>query len=259
MRMMFRRWLFFSLLSLSLIFTDRVIGLKFLRAPVQSVAHPAEYYLREGGQQMLRVVQFASRFPFVYQENEQLRRKLVELYLTRVEVEQLRAENRALRKQLKVTDTQNERWVLARVLGADPRRGAAFLIIDKGAVDGVKVGQVAVVEKLLVGRVVTVDKHQSVVGTIYSREEKVPVKIRDNLAIVQGEFGLSLQVKELLQGAQVTEGEVVVTSGIGGNYPPGLLIGKIGQVRVQEEEPFKTATVEPFWKPAELSVVFIRQ
>jgi len=254
---MLRTWLVVLLLSVTLIFTDRVVGLQFLRSPVQQVVGPIEYGLRKSGRQVLGALNFVSSLPFVYQENQRLQDEIKNLYSTRLQAEQLKTENRALRKQLKVAGAKDKRQVLARVLGGDPRRGAAFLVVDKGGADGVKEGQTAYVDGQLVGRVSAVSGRQSVIETIYSTQTSVPVKIKDNLAILQGEFGFHLRVEEILQEAEINPGDLVVTSGIGGVYRPDLLVGKVEKLEVQENQPFKTAAVEPFWRPAEISTVFL--
>lgn len=254
---MLRSWVVLIILALTLIFADRVVGLQFLRAPVQRVVQPIEYGLRETGQKVWRGIRFVSSLPFVYQENQRLQKKLKEYYSAQLKVKQLRTENRALREQLKVAGDNAKRQTLAKVLGSDPQRGSAFLVVDKGLVNGVSPDQTASVEGQLVGRIVSVGEQQSVIETIYAVSGNVPVKIGDDLGVLRGEFGFNLWVKELLQEAEVKKDDLVVTSGVGGVYKPDLLVGKVKELKVRENEPFKSARVTPLWQPAELSSIFI--
>lgn len=259
MRKMTKRLVVLVFAGLVLILSDRVVGLDFVRSPVQRVAEPVEYGLFQVGSVLARGVRFVESMPLVYQENQRLRDELSDYFATQVENESLHKENLALRKQLKVQGAQEHELILARVLGMDVRPGAGRLMIDRGQRDGVIKGSVAVGERFLVGRVVQIQEHQSVIETIFSPDSRVPIRMGEVEALLQGEFGQKLMLGEIPPDAKIMPGELIVTTGASGIYPPNLIVGRVARVMKNDNLPYLSAEVEPVWRIGEVEVVFLQR
>jgi rod shape-determining protein MreC len=75
--------------------------------------------------------------------------------------------------------------------------------------------------------------------------------------IVSGEYGLGLAMDMVAQTDALNEGETIVTSGLGGGIPRGLLVGKIKDLRSSGDKLFQQASIVPRVKYATLEVVFV--
>ena len=82
------------------------------------------------------------------------------------------------------------------------------------------------------------------------QESRVP-------GVVSGSYSRRLTMEFLRQAANVHEGDVVLTSGIGGGFPPGLVIGRVTAVESSPQEVFKDVTVEPLASLSRLETVLI--
>jgi len=134
---------------------------------------------------------------------------------------------------------------IARVTGRTPRGQSQTLIIDKGSQDGVREGAPAIVSGYLVGRVKRVDSSSSEVLLISSYLSMVPAVTgtsRETGLVRGGLEGLSLI--ELPINAKVGENEAVLTSGLGGDFPPGLAIGTLAQTLGVKKGPFQSLKIE---------------
>ena len=76
-------------------------------------------------------------------------------------------------------------------------------------------------------------------------------------AIMNGSVSGELTLDMLSQDVQVLTGDVVLTSGLGGEYPPDLLIGQVGNVRKRESDLFQEATVQPVVDFSRLEIVLV--
>lgn len=258
MKEMTKRLTVLGFLALLLILSDRVVGLGFVRNPVQRAVRPIEYGLSRLGLTLFRGIRFIGRVPVVYQENRRLHIELNDYFATLVENESLRKENQALRQQLRVQGVREHLLILARVLGVDAQLGMGRLVVDRGEQDGVAENNIAVVEGFLIGRVVQVQKHQSVIETIFGHESRVAVEVNNAEALLRGEFGQKLVLEEIPLDAQITRGELILTTGASGIYPPNLIVGRVVEVIEDDQQPYLTAEVEPFWQIGEIGVVFLQ-
>ncbi len=136
---------------------------------------------------------------------------------------------------------------LARVLGVDPSNLAYMIIVDQGSEDGVKVGMPVVTPKGLVGRVIQTGGHWSKVLLIVDPSSSVNAVVQSTRAtgVVQGNADMSLTIKYVPQGEAIKVGDLILTSGMGGNFPKRLVIGKATEVRKRDIDQFQEATIQP--------------
>lgn len=179
-----------------------------------------------------------------------------------IQLRELQSENATLREQLGYKQanadfgldgaTVTQRVLqrdpnLARVLGIDPSNLASVIIIDQGSEDGAKEGMPVVTPKGLVGRVIQAGAHWSKVLLITDPSSSVNAVVQSTRAtgIIQGNVDGSLTIKYVPQGEAIKVGDLILTSGLGGNFPKRLVIGKVTEVRKRDIEQFQEAIIQP--------------
>ncbi len=136
---------------------------------------------------------------------------------------------------------------LARVIGVDPSNLARFIIIDQGSADGVKMGMPVLTPKGLVGRVTDTGTHWAKVLLILDPSSSVNAVVQSTRAtgVVQGDVNGNVLIKYVPQGEAIKTGDLILTSGLGGNFPKRLVIGQVTEVRKRDIELFQEATIQP--------------
>ncbi len=135
----------------------------------------------------------------------------------------------------------------ALVIGRDPSPFLRYIIINRGSNDGIRRGMPVVSDKGLVGRVDAVIADAARVQLVTDAASVVSVRLQNAGAdaVLRGSQTGDLTLDMLSQDAQVEIGDVVLTSGLGGNFPPDLLVGQVVSVRKLDYEIFQTAVVQP--------------
>lgn len=186
------------------------------------------------------------------EENEKLLEKIAALEADTRELDTLRHENERLRGLLSFQEShQDYDMIGAKVIAKDPGAWYSAFKIDKGTKDGVQKYSTIVTERGLVGYVYEVGSTwASVVSIIDSKSAAGCILQRTgDTAVVEGSVALmnegNCHLSYLSREAEVAEGDFVETSGLGGIYPEGLLIGKIKSLSVDSQGLYYEATVEP--------------
>jgi rod shape-determining protein MreC len=182
-------------------------------------------------------------------ENEQLKQQLLSTSGEIQTLAALRQENQRLRTLLKATQGRAYNFQFAEMkrVALDPFSHKVW--IDHGVVDGVVVGQ-AVIDGLgIVGQVEDVHRHLSTVRLISDPDHALPVQInRTGLRTVahgSGETRYLLLPNVPLQ-ADVSPGDMVVTSGLGDRFPPGFPVGEVERVQRDRGATFAKVYIRPF-------------
>ncbi|MBP3038045.1 rod shape-determining protein MreC [Bacillaceae bacterium Marseille-Q3522] len=189
-----------------------------------------------------------------YEENKQLKTRLDELAQAKADVYRLGKENQELHDMLEITESLSDLDPLpAAVSRRNPDRWQEILTINKGTRDGVEANMAVISENGgLLGKIKNSQEFVSTVQLLSSMDPTNRVS-----AVVQGEqeyYGTIegydektgyLQLKVIPSDADIKEDQTVVTSGMGGVFPPGILIGKIVDVVTAEYGLTKMAHVKP--------------
>lgn len=192
--------------------------------------------------------------------NDDLEKENKKLRSENIKLKELELENQVLRQQLQFAqDNPSLDLVACQVVGRDPNNFLQFITINKGTSDGLKKDMPVISEGYLVGKIVEIDKRTSKVFLITNPSSAVNALIQSSRAtgIVRGELGFGLVIESVTQEVKVTKGDVVVTSGIGGVFPKGLVIGKVESVEEKQSNVFKKATLKPYLDFTSLEVVFV--
>lgn len=203
---------------------------------------------------MARVVDAGARWWELYtaigrlrEDNVRLRRR-VEALSQEVTVlrEQALAAQR-LQRLLNLRDQPAYRAVSARVIGRDPSRWYATILVDRGSRDGVYRNAPVVTSDGVLGRVIEVTPGAARVLLIADSRSAVSVVVQRSrdAGVVEGRSGLMLHMKYLSRTSEVAPGDTVVTSGLGGVFPRGLVVGRITKVVREPGALQQEAEIEP--------------
>lgn len=186
------------------------------------------------------------------------------------EVSRLQTEILELRQQLVETDilyalldfardNPANQYIAATVIGADPSPFLKYIIIDKGSDQNIYKGMPVVTEQGLVGNVDAVTATAARVQLITDQGSVVNVKLQKSSAEAQmrGSVTGDISLEMIGQGIEIVEGDLVFTSGLGGSYPPELLIGQVMTIESGENALFQTATIQPSVDFSRLKAVLV--
>lgn len=181
-------------------------------------------------------------------KNEELQDLVDRLMSENVRLREAEIENVTLREQLDFKRANPTYDLLsAEVIGRDPTSLLRYLTIDRGAHDGLTEGMPVVTAAGLVGQVSEVNAHSAKVLLVTDASSSVSALIQNSRAtgIVQGEIGRGPVMRYIQQGESVNVGDMVLTSGLGGNFPKRLVIGQVTAVRQRDIEMFQEAEIRP--------------
>jgi len=181
-------------------------------------------------------------------ENEALRGLADRLMIENVRLKEAEAENENLRRLLQFTRANpHQEYRAAEVIGRDPSSFLFYLAIDVGSEQGIEPGMPVVTDKGLVGRIAEVGFACSKVLLIIDARSSVNALVQSSRAsgVMEGVVGGGLVMRYISQDQPVSVGDVVLTSGLGGNFPKGLVIGQVVAVHQQDIEMFQQAQVRP--------------
>lgn len=160
----------------------------------------------------------------------------------------LERENMRLRKLLSSSFRLQERVLVAELLTVDLDPFSQQVLIDKGERFGVFVGQPVLDATGVMGQVIEVSSFSSRVVLLTDPGHSIPVQVNRNglRAVATGRgLGKPLQLEFLPQNADIREGDLLVTSGLGGRFPVGYPVGEVINVNFSQGATFASIEVEP--------------
>jgi rod shape-determining protein MreC len=152
-------------------------------------------------------------------------------------------------------------FLLASVVERDASNLRSVVAINKGAGDGVREGMIVVTQgRSLVGTVTKVLDDYAWVTLITDPKSAVSAIVQESRAegVVAGNYDGSLIMEFVGQGAPVKEGDFILTSGVGGGYPPDILIGRVSDVETEEQDLFQQVRVDHLASLSGLEHVLVR-
>jgi rod shape-determining protein MreC len=138
-------------------------------------------------------------------------------------------------------------YVAASVIAIDPNPFLQYIIIDRGSDEGLRHGMPVVTQLGLVGQVDAVTANAARIQLITDASSTVNARLKNAGvdAILSGSVTGDLELSMVDQDIGLEIGEIVLTSGLGGNYPQDVVIGQVVTIRKLENELFQTATIQP--------------
>ncbi len=177
----------------------------------------------------------------VHHENTQLKSEIHELKMANSRYRELLATQGRLEELLQFKQTINRPVLAAQVIGLDPTGWFKSVIIDKGKWAGLRLDMPVVNAFGVVGRVVSVSSNYAKVLLIIDQNSAVDCLVqrsRDR-GMLKGLMSEICKLDYVAKSNDITVGDIVVTSGLGGVFPKGLPVGRILDVKEISGELFK--------------------
>jgi rod shape-determining protein MreC len=181
------------------------------------------------------------------EENRKLLKKIHQLEQEKNDLIEVQLENERLKQILKLkTETRNY-VTTSSVFARDPTNWFQTIWINKGATSGIEKNMVAVTPLGPVGRVRRLLKNSANVTLITDVNSSVSVRLQPSRieGILQGSGEDICTLQYISKDVDVKIGETVITSGLDGIYPKGLMIGHVSRVRKEDAEIFQIIEVKP--------------
>lgn len=188
-----------------------------------------------------------------YEENKHLKARLKEYASTQAELADVKADNNKLRELVdKKESLRDYEPIQATVISRNPDQWEEKIIIDQGSVEGVELNMAVITASGLIGKVVLVTPFRSTVELLSTENPNFRVA-----AVIPGEepiFGLiegydtsrgELIMKRIDSNFDVKAGQKVQSSGLGGIFPKGLMIGEVTEVSTDDFGLTKLAYIRP--------------
>ena len=191
-----------------------------------------------------------------------LNKEVTQLTVANSQCQEIGDENQKLRATLKFLGANNFQSVTASVIAKEAiNEDNRDLVINRGSRDGLRVGLGVVNEDgVIVGQVVEIkDTTAKICLTINSNcQLAASLQNQDKTqGLTDGDLGLTIKMNYIPQLEKVNIGDTVITSGLGGSIPRGLVIGRVTQVHNASNEVWQEATIEPLVNLDNLTVVSV--
>ncbi|MDQ2691146.1 MAG: rod shape-determining protein MreC [Chloroflexota bacterium] len=194
------------------------------------------------------------------QRNAELEGELADLQAQIIQLQQQVAETESLAALVDFSRANPENtYRAAAVIGRDPSPFLHYVLINRGSNDGILRGMPVVTNQGLIGRIDAVIANAARVQLITDAASSVNVRLQnaETEASLVGSLNGDVILELIPQEIDVERGDLVLTSGLGGGYPPDLIIGQVVNVRSREFDLFKEATVQPVVDFNQLDLVLV--
>lgn len=243
--------IFFSALALFLMVADaRFAIVRPLRTAVATVLMPVQWLAL----QPVRLAQHAGQYFTSLTEAQQAReaasQRLAQMAGRAVQVEQLTLENARLRQLLGLREQFTVRSQAAEVLYDTADLYTRRIVVDRGLTHGIVAGSPVIDERGVLGQVTRVYPLVSEVTLIIDRDLTIPVLNTRTGArsVAYGDPSTqdgALELRFMAANADVREGDLLVTSGVDGVYPPGVPVAHVSQVERRSDTQFARISCAP--------------
>lgn len=182
-------------------------------------------------------------------ENDKLKAENSELEKKLRELEIIKAENTTLREYLNLTEKYTSYTTIpAYIINKDTSNYSSTFVINVGSDDGIQENMTVIADKGLVGHIVSVTKNTAKVQTIIDPSSSVSVIFEstgDN-AICKGALASNtLRATYISTSAEILENDTIKTSGMGGIYQKGIMIGTVSSIEKTKNVIDKYAVIKP--------------
>jgi rod shape-determining protein MreC len=182
------------------------------------------------------------------QDNARLHEENLKLLARLQKYEALRAENLRLRDLLESSFKVGDRVLVAELSAVDLDPYRQQVVIDKGSTSGVFEGQPVLDAHAVMGQVIHVTPYNATVLLITDASHAMPVQVLRNglrtIAVGTGRIN-QLELPYLPNDADIREDDLLVTSGLGGKFPPGYPVARVARVDRTPDQPFAQVLAEP--------------
>ncbi|ASC58158.1 rod shape-determining protein MreC [Vibrio vulnificus] len=242
--------LFFAVItSASLMLADgRLDAFSGVRYFLNSLVAPIQYTANLPRSMFDGVYERFSTRQSLLEGNQNLKREVLRLRSDLLLLEQYKEENQRLRKLLGSSFVRDEKKMVAEVMAVDTSPYRHQVVIDKGGIDGVYIGQPVINEKGIVGQITFVAAHNSRVLLLSDAKNAIPVQVvRNDIRVIASGNGSidEIQLEHIPTSTDVQVDDLLVTSGLGGVYPEGYPVAYVTSVEHDTRREFAAIKAKP--------------
>ncbi|WP_299598899.1 rod shape-determining protein MreC [uncultured Microbulbifer sp.] len=182
------------------------------------------------------------------EENSRLQHQVMLLEQQTQLLAAVRAENTQLKELMNSAESVDQRVLVAQVIGVSPDPLEHVVIIDKGRSDGLRQGTAIMDASGLLGQVIEAGNISSRVLLITDANHALPVQVLRNSvrAVAEGTGDLyRLKLRHLANTSDIREGDLLLSSGLGGRFPAGYPVGEVTAVKRDPGRAFADVDVQP--------------
>ncbi|HHX23088.1 MAG TPA: rod shape-determining protein MreC [Thermoanaerobacterales bacterium] len=264
-----RRWqLILLLLVISIAIVNITIKNDFIfnsiEIPVITLLSPVQEVLSKAGFTIKEKIDAIPQILYLQQENEELKKEVAELLHYKQNLVEFQRENADLRNLLGFKERSFQYDLeAAEVIARDSGNWFNIILIDKGEKHGIKKDMAVITDKGLVGYTISTAPNTSKVMIITDERSSVSAMLqrtRDN-GIVKGTIDPApsgyLKMDYLPQDANLVKGDIVISSGLGGLIPKGIVIGEVIEAKKEPHDLMQYAIIKPAVDFQRLEHVFV--
>jgi len=243
------RLTFFSLVAIAIMIADHRFGaLEALRLSLSVLVHPLQQAAAAPAAMLGRLSDYFTSQDRLLKENQELKAKLLEYAADAQKAQLLATEQKHLADMSPGRSRYATDGVLAEMLSYGRNPFTRKLVLDKGLSQGVQSGMPVIDADGVVGQVTAVGTFTSEATLLTEKDQAVPVMLTRNglraIAVGSGKDG-SIDVPFMPVSADIQNGDLFVTSGIDGTYPPGLVVARVTAVEKNAAYVFAKITAKP--------------
>jgi rod shape-determining protein MreC len=231
---------------------DRLGYMEPVRNVVQTAVAPLQGALAESAQDFARENETSADVKALQARNADLESLANRLMIENAQLREVERENELLRQVLNFTRNNPQfsyeaASVKGRSIGFDPTNLLYFVYVDVGARNGVAKGMPVVTDRGLVGRVTAVGPNSAQVLMLIDPASSVNAILQNSrlTGVVRGHIDGTLSMERIPPNEKVNPGDIVLTSGLGGNFPDKLVIGQVTEVIQRDQDMFQQARIRP--------------
>lgn len=188
------------------------------------------------------------KYEDLLEENQQLKNQALQLAQKNLTLASLMAENLRLRELLKAAQALEHNYLTAELIGLNYDPFSQQLILNRGDKTGAYIGQPVIDAAGVMGQIISTSPYTSRLLLISDINHALPVELNRNglRFIAQGSGNPEeIYLEHLPKTADLKEGDLLITSGLGGRFPYGLPVARIKKITHQTGRPFMKVIAKP--------------
>lgn len=258
MRVSVKPIIFLTVILIGAVFLNRYV-LKFRMSfyPKPMVSMISYFYIKLEG--LGGIIDNIENFNHLARENEDLKNSQKLLVSFKAQVDQLQTENEFLRKAINISQKEKRQVVDASVFNVNLGSDGYNVLLNKGSDEGISEGDVVVTaEGVLVGKIEKTEPSFSKVLFIFDSKFKITARVigSNTAGIARGAFNEGMYLELVAQDDEIKEGDSLVSSG-DDMFPPALVIGRVENIKSNQNELFKKVRIRPTVKDIQIAKVLV--
>ncbi len=231
---------------------DRLGYMSPVRTFVQTIISPLQSALTNTANEVTGQFEETANLRALQTRNVELETLANSLMVENARLREIERENELLRQLLNYTHnnpqfTYETTAIKGRSVGFDPSNLLYYVYVDVGARDGVAKDMPVITDRGLVGRVTAVGLNSAQVLMLIDPASAVNAIIQNSrvTGLIRGHIDGTLTMERIPPNEKINPGDIVLTSGLGGNFPDKLVIGQVTEVLQRDQDMFQTARIRP--------------